>query len=258
MKDNYSKQQGIRERKRIVSSELSNTAKTRLIRNLDTIIQYETLGDSCDSKATPDGILLKRIDGDTLGKKILQQALQEVDIICGDIETSLGEDTSDKVSNLRFAINTPYFSRNSEDPFPLFRWNDPRVAKLCECVSKALEQFNLEFNPMLNIIIRRYRPGDTIKFHSDRSDFGENIFGLILQNEDPDRGLLLFNPNDKKSKPYMLEESPGLTWMLTGSSRWEYEHGYATYFKEKHSSIRTSVTFRFFQKELSIPKKSYE
>jgi alkylated DNA repair dioxygenase AlkB len=203
-------------------------------------------------------VSLKRV----LNDELIQKALQEVNAICGDIETNLGEDVSDKVSNMRFAINTPYFSRNSDDPFPLFRWNDPRTANLCECVSKALEQYNLEFNPMLNIIIRRYRPGDTIKFHSDRSDFGEKIFGLILQNEDPDRGLLLFNPNDKKSKPYMLDESPGLAWMLTDSARWNYEHGYATYFKGIKgicsSAIRTSVTFRFFQKESSIPKKEFE
>jgi hypothetical protein len=57
MKDNYSKQQGIRERKRIDTSGLSNTAKIRLMRKLDTAIQYETLGEASDSKSIPEGII---------------------------------------------------------------------------------------------------------------------------------------------------------------------------------------------------------
>jgi len=251
MKRNYKKQQAIREKGRIKRCDQTNTTKIRLLRNLETAIEYDDAVESSTS-TMPIGIFINdKLSPET---QLLNDALKEVDAICETISQKIGDNISNKVSNYRFAINTPYFSRNSEDPFPLYHWDDARVKNLRKCVERGLRSFEKAYSTNLNIIIRRYRRGDNIKFHSDRSDFGEQIFGIVLENKDCRRSLVL----KAKKHSYSLDEKPGLCWMLTGDSRWEYEHGYCTYFKGKDESIRTSITFRFFQKESSIPKKAFE
>jgi len=122
----------------------------------------------------------------------------------------------------------------------------------CNCTTIVLYLlYGEKKTNLLNIIIRRYRPGDILNFHSDREDFSEKVFGLVLENYEPERGLILH----QKEKAFMLDEKPGLVWCLTGDSRYNWEHGYCTYFKSKKEKIRTSITFRFFNEERLIPNR---
>lgn len=76
----------------------------------------------------------------------------------------------------------------------------------------GIEDFDLN---LLNVIVRICRPGDLLNFHTDREIFGENIYGFVLYNSDPSRGLVLQN----KSNSYIFEEKQGMIWKLSNDAR---------------------------------------
>ena len=84
---------------------MNDTAKTRLLRNLDIALEYEKAVDESNN-IIPDRLIVNK---------------------------DLVEDKE--------MINTPYFTRNSNDPFPLYEWKDERVKNICACVEKALASF---------------------------------------------------------------------------------------------------------------------
>jgi len=146
----------------------------------------------------------------------------------------------DMLSNIRYYINTPYYSRVAKDNFPCYSWKDRNVDNKIPVTEENLAR--------LNIIVRCYRSGDVLGFHTDRDEFGENICGLMLKNTCPENGLLLIN--NKKS--YMFDESTPYSWMLTNESRWDWKHGYVAP-KNKDEIIRISITFRYYNKTSYIP-----
>lgn len=126
---------------------------------------------------------------------------------------------------------------------------------LCEVIETGLKHFGKEYTDLLNVIIRVYRPGDILNFHTDRIEFGDVVYGIILRNEDPSRGLILTR---KHEQPYMIKEKSGTVWALTDESRFEWEHGYCSNFSLDQDILRTSITFRFFSEKRLIPKKEFE
>ncbi len=150
------------------------------------------------------------------------------------------------------------------DPFPLYRWNDSRVVSLCKVVDLALASFNKTYSELLNIIVRIYRPGDTLNFHTDRENFTESVYGIVLENHDPSRGLILGNKSS--SKAVMLAERAGTVWALSDEARYEWVHGYCTAAPSGAVTgaggsgvrVRTSITFRFFKDNKSIPSKPFQ
>lgn len=231
------------------------TLKELMIRKLETSQEYELAIDNQNSKI-PEGLELMLYNN----LDIISKAYEQVIKIAYEFDNSLNFIGSDpnRLTNYRFYINTPYFDRNGFDPYPLFKVNDTRINFISGLVIDSLKQLGLEKDSydkeLLNIIVRIYRPGDILNFHTDRDIFGENIYGLVLYNSDPTRGLVL----QKKKHSYMLDESQGLIWKLSGDSRWSYSHGYSTNFNLPGDFIRISVSFRFFGDKKQIPKKEYE
>lgn len=231
------------------------TLKELMIRKLETSQEYELAVDNQDSKI-PKGLELYMNNNLELISKAYEQVIKiAYEFYNGSNSTNI--DTN-RLTNYRFYINTPYFDRNGSDPYPLFKLNDIRINFISELVIDSLKQLGLEkesYNEdLLNIIVRIYKPGDILNFHTDREIFGENIYGLVLFNSDQTRGLVL----QTKKNSYMIEEFPGLIWKLSGDSRWLYSHGYSTNFNLSDDFVRISVSFRFFGDKKQIPKKEYE
>jgi hypothetical protein len=226
-----------------------STLKELMIRKLETSQEYDNAIDYCNDKL-PEGLELKIFDNNDL----LTSALDQVVKIAYELYNSQVDIS--RLTNYRFYIGTPYFDRNGSDPYPLFRLDDPRVNLISELVFESLKLMISESydKELLNIIVRIYRPGDILNFHTDRDIFGENIYGLVLYNYDPSRGLVL----KTKKHSYMLEESQGMIWKLAGDSRWLYSHGYSTNFNLQDDFIRISISFRFFGDKKQIPKKEFE
>lgn len=248
---NYKKKQYQREIERINKScKGRSTLKELLIRKLETSQEYEMAVDNIRGNELPVGLEISE-NSDT---ELLNNALNQVLKIAYDFNSTTF--SNDRLTNYRFYINTPYFDRNGNDPHPLFRLDDPRIKSISDLVLNTVGMMGISETNMslLNIIVRIYRPGDILNFHSDREIFGENVYGIILQNSCASRGLMLKN----KRHSFMLEEKIGTVWKLGGDSRWSYEHGYCTNFHDEEDFVRISVSFRFFQEVTQIPKKDYE
>jgi hypothetical protein len=234
----------------------NSSKKEHAMRKLDASNVYDDLRDKMFDETTdisvqqvPKGLLVNTIQDENL----LNEAKNEVKLICDSIRNNVGEE--DEFTNYRFYINAPYFDRGRGDPFPLYRWNDSRVKSLCQLIDEGLKVFGKEYNELLNVIIRVYRAGDILNFHTDRIEFGDVVYGVILSNEDPSRGLIL---TKKNSTPFMMNETSGTVWALTDESRFDYEHGYCSNFNLNEELLRISITFRFFSEKRLIPKKEFE
>jgi hypothetical protein len=161
---------------------------------------------------------------------------------------------SSNLANYRFYINTPYFDRKGTDEFPLFHLIDSRVNSIKTLILDILQEENVTGNlNLLNILVRVYKGGDTLNFHSDRDIFGENIFGLVIYNNNKERGIMLTNGKNR----FIVPETQGTLWKLSNEARWEYEHGYCSDWKN-NNVCRIVISFRFFSNEKQIPKKNYE
>lgn len=161
----------------------------------------------------------------------------------------------DNYANIRFYINTPYFSR-TDDQFPCYNLNDSRVEYLVKIVDYILSQQpdNGQNRDMINIVVRCYWHNHTLSFHSDRKEFGEHIYGAVLCNAEPEQALIL----KQGSKIMMLDETEPLWWHMTDESRWNYEHGYCSAIKPPQYNkdpVRISVSFRYYQSDSYIPKR---
>ena len=66
-------------------------------------------------------------------------------------------------SNLKFYVNTPYYSRQSNDEWPMFDIDDKRCINIKQCIDIACNLLNVTHfdkekdRKLLNIIIRQYR-----------------------------------------------------------------------------------------------------
>lgn len=227
-----------------------SSQKDIIMRKIETSQEYENAIMQNSDVNLPEGLELNNIDD----KELLEKAKDQVLKIAYNFDYKLK--SKDLLTNYRFYINTAYFDRNGSDPYPLYKLEDGRVNFISELVFKAINLMNINNfdKEMLNIIIRVYRPGDVLNFHSDREIFGENIYGIVLFNSDTTRGLVLKN----RKESYMLKEKSGLVWKLSGESRWKFNHGYCSYFHSQNDYVRISITFRFYQKKSQILKKAYE
>lgn len=153
-------------------------------------------------------------------------------------------------SNIRFYINKPYYSRSGNDPFPCYSWMHPDVKEICELVASSLsEPLDLD---RLNVIIRIYKTGDVLGFHSDRKEFGEDIYGVVIHNNSKNSdGLILVNKDTKQY--YQVDETQPISWHLTGKSRWNWIHGYSNSDLGSGSVQRISITYRYYQYTKQIP-----
>lgn len=149
-------------------------------------------------------------------------------------------------TNIHFNLTTNDFTRGGSSPWPVLKWDDPRIPCLRRCLELVLAIFKGQGDltgPCLNAIVRRYRPGDLIGFHTDRKDYTDEIFGLVLENLSPQHGLIFYK--DGKD-PYFVHEPAGTAYCFRGAARWDYLHGYHCPEGLSSQSVRTSVSFRFF------------
>lgn len=245
-KQNFSKKQ-YEKQSSAIKLEHKHRSSTRdnILRKLEVSQKYDESYDL--TELVPSGLLTYVSDD----QELLELAKTQVLTIYN--QKNIGESRS--MTNYRFYINTPYFDRKGTDEFPLFHLNDPRVSAISQLIQTSPVLKNLTYDPaLLNIIVRIYRPGDVLNFHTDRDIFGETIYGLVLENKDQSRGIMLTNGKSK----YIVNETQGLIWSLSGNSRWEYEHGYSTNWKSSEEIVRIVISFRFFQNSKQIPKKKFE
>lgn len=226
----------------------NDSKKLLLLKRLDAKYMYHHLCEKA-AKKTPGGIFRH----DNISADKISSAIEQICDVVNLIRLTIPQDM---LSNIRFYVNTPYYSRSAEDKFPCYSWNHPKIKALCDLVTDALVSYEIPITEdnlcRLNIIIRCYRSGDVLGFHTDREEFGDHVCGLMLYNKYPEYGLLLI----KGKQSFMLDESAPYSWMLTGDSRWEWEHGYSSpdIKGAKDELIRISVTFRYYNDTKQIPK----
>jgi hypothetical protein len=246
-KSNFSKKEYERHASNLKIIHKKNTTVRDLeLRKLETSKKYDNDFETLPEKI-PKGVTLSQITND----KLLLDAKEQILNVMHNYDSL----ENNKMTNYRFYIGTPYFDRKGNDPFPLFNLDDPNISSISKLVLKN-DLLNMENIDLLNIVVRVYKYGDILNFHSDRDIFGENIYGIIVHNADEFRGLILTN---NKSQ-YMIPEIDGLTWHLSGDARWNYEHGYVSKLNanDQDEIVRISISFRFFQNAAHIPKKEYE
>lgn len=94
----------------------------------------------------------------------------------------------------------------------------------------------------LNVVIRRYRPGQSIGFHVDRVEkFEDHVWSLIVAIGDSTDGLQ-YEVAEQVRAP--VSEVPGLVTVQTGLARRNFKHGVPTVKAE-----RISVTWRWYRPE---------
>lgn len=108
----------------------------------------------------------------------------------------------------------------------------------------------------LNIICRRYTPGQGIPKHVDRKEiFCEDVYGCILRNTSD--GALEFtrqqssymHGEDAPEEVFRIDEQPGTCFLQKGAARYEWVHG----IKPITVGERCSVTWRWFSKGDDLP-----
>lgn len=244
-KPNFTKKQYDRQISLVKQQYKSNsTLRDNILRKLEVSAKYDNDYENL-KEIVPNGLELSSITNNELLNLAHQEILQ--------IATENAIE-SDNLTNYRFYVNTPYFDRKGTDEFPLFHLNDSRVKSIKELIQTSSVLKNKEYDPaLLNILVRVYKGGDTLSFHTDRDIFGEEIYGLVVYNDNQERGIMLSNGKAR----YIVPESNGLIWKLSEESRWNFEHGYCSSWKN-NDVCRIVISFRFFQNLKQIPKKEYE
>jgi len=107
------------------------------------------------------------------------------------------------------------------------------VAQMAGCAPVPANDHNM------NIVIRRYRPGQSIGFHTDRVEKLDcMVWSLVVDCGDPEDGLHFETaPGERVA----VKEHPGLVSVQTGAARSKFKHGVSSV---KHERI--SITWRFF------------
>ena len=102
----------------------------------------------------------------------------------------------------------------------------------------------------MNVVIRRYRPGQSIGFHIDRLEkFEDAVWNVVVENSDSSGGLQ-YQVDDSTKVP--VNESPGLVSVQTGPARHTFKHGVPTV-----STERISITWRWFRPEFITSLDDY-
>ena len=153
-------------------------------------------------------------------------------------------------SNQHCFINLPFplASSNREAATPTFSWADERVAAIAAVVDEALVQLGFseeeqtDMKKRANVIVREYRKGQSISFHTDELECASVVVGVVLQNEcAQQRGLVLTRGNDT----FVLEERCGTAFAMRDEARYAWKHGLPPC-----TGRRISVTVRFFKRKV--------
>ena len=87
----------------------------------------------------------------------------------------------------------------------------------------------------VHVLLARYDPGAGIGWHRDRDVF-EQVVGISLNTPATLRFRQRTSPGFKRAS---IEVQPGSAYLLSGDSRWEWEHSIAP-----GEQLRFSITFR--------------
>lgn len=173
-----------------------------------------------------------------------QAALAEAEAIFAD-PTAAGV-ASQIASNRHFFVNLPFplvHEVAREDTTPTLSWEDERIVSLTRLV-RALVQ-NDDRLLRANVIVREYLPRQKISFHVDDLKCENEIYGLVLLNEDPTgKGLSLTKGGGARGKElcFTIREMQGATFCLSDQARYAWKHGI---FPVSHRRI--SVTVRILK-----------
>eukprot|EP00927_Polykrikos_kofoidii_P054355 TRINITY_DN48781_c0_g1_i1.p1 TRINITY_DN48781_c0_g1~~TRINITY_DN48781_c0_g1_i1.p1 ORF type:complete len:872 (+),score=96.22 TRINITY_DN48781_c0_g1_i1:48-2663(+) len=168
-------------------------------------------------------------------------------------------------SNQKFFLNLPFpLSGDRELGTAIFRYGDDRVTQIEKIVRYVYELFGLGKSTTsaierANVIVREYKPGQKISFHSDDELCGPAVFGIVLENGHPKKGLIMrkgggsagYNSkNSAKTKvedEFVMEEHPGTVFLMEENARYQWQHGLTPC-----PSRRVSITVRFFKRGVDI------
>jgi alkylated DNA repair dioxygenase AlkB len=111
---------------------------------------------------------------------------------------------------------------------PIPEWLLPLRAKAAAFARLSQEEF-------VHVLLARYDPGAGIGWHRDRPQFGE-VVGVSLGSP----AILRFRQRtDERFRRALLRLEPRSAYLLSGPSRWEWEHSISP-----GEELRFSITFR--------------
>lgn len=131
----------------------------------------------------------------------------------------------------------------------------PNLQTLLECTMAAAPWHGMAGSEALrdeglNVILRRYKAGQRLGFHKDAIGlFEEPIWGCVLKSTGQGLKLRRVGSKRRAPEPYCLQERPGLVFLLTGESRYEWTHGVDEHSAGPEEEVRMSVTLRWFRKD---------
>ena len=163
----------------------------------------------------------------------------------------------DHIENHQIAKNIHFFINN---PFPLHiaivgreclrvNINDPQISNISLLIKNVFLYFMInDIDDKLTrsiIIVRKYKPGMMIPFHVDDQKYEQEVIGIILSNDRPDKkGLQFMHQN----KVYTLLEEMGSIFCMRGKARYAWQHGLPP-----TSHERISITCQIFkEKEFKV------
>jgi len=144
--------------------------------------------------------------------------------------------SAEKLNKFEFAEDTE--SRDAQKM--ILRFIAAQLAQHRTAVATAAGCHPVPFNDHnINVVVRRYRPGQSIGFHTDRVEkLDDMVWSVVVDCGEPDDGLHFELPDGSKVP---VPEFPGLVSVQTGPARNTYKHGVSSV---KHERI--SITWRHF------------
>eukprot|EP00616_Rhizochromulina_sp_CCMP1243_P016084 CAMPEP_0118971564 /NCGR_PEP_ID=MMETSP1173-20130426/8145_1 /TAXON_ID=1034831 /ORGANISM="Rhizochromulina marina cf, Strain CCMP1243" /LENGTH=670 /DNA_ID=CAMNT_0006921025 /DNA_START=121 /DNA_END=2133 /DNA_ORIENTATION=- len=144
--------------------------------------------------------------------------------------------SAEKLNKFDFADDT----EKCEAHLPILRFIAAQLAQHRDAVAAAGGCHPVPFNDHnINVVVRRYRPGQSIGFHTDRVEkLDDMVWSVVVDCGDPDDGLHFELPDGRKVP---VPEFPGLVSVQTGLARHTFKHGVSSV---KHERI--SITWRHF------------
>lgn len=135
-----------------------------------------------------------------------------------------------------------YSSSSFGDVTEIYRFISWGMAKLTEQIPKMRNPEMDEIMDNIQITIRRYKRGQGIGPHVDRTDkFTDRIFTLIVHSI-PNKGLIFTRQDGRE---YQVPEVDGLIEVQTGDSRYKFTHK----LNPLEFGNRISITWRFFRED---------
>mmetsp|Transcript_28669 Transcript_28669/g.65028 ORF Transcript_28669/g.65028 Transcript_28669/m.65028 type:complete len:231 (+) Transcript_28669:104-796(+) len=187
--------------------------------------------DRCSQTSTPEGLDFGEVSSELLGPA--------VDELARALPVKPNSHGNSDMLDLQWSFTAVERHGELRVKRPLREF--PAVATVISAASAALGVSDLGLQS-LNVICRRYRPGQRIAFHIDRPElFDEPIYGCVLATTSRS-GLEFRHPG---GQIFSLSESPGTVFRQMGDSRYVWSHGI-----DDVTAERLSVTWRWVQPEV--------